>query len=162
MKSLIVKSAMILTLISYLADAAELSAAQSGRITTPEYSSDSLIANEAELVLEAWMCDLFYFHPSVLSAIIDELQAEEWMSNMFYFHPSVLSAIIDELQAEEWMTDLFYFHPSVLSAIIDELQAEGWMSDQFYFHYETRPDLEEWMLDGQYFYLSHETIPTVE
>ena len=115
MKTLIIKSAIALILISFIS--VSVTANQTGkkhqkRTADSEFYFITERATEKHLTIEEWMTDIDYFSFSIFKTITEaEIQLSGWMYDPHYFYhlPFYKEAeyIID---LEAWMADPEYFY----------------------------------------------------
>ncbi len=115
MKTLIIKSAIALILISFIS--VSVTANQTGkkhqkRTADSEFYFITERATEKHLTIEEWMTDIDYFSFSIFNDLTEaEIQLSGWMYDPHYFYPVALYREIEcAIDLEAWMADPGYFH----------------------------------------------------
>ena len=118
MKTLIIKSAIALILISFIS--VSVTANQTGkkhqkRTADSEFYFLTERATEKHLTIEEWMTDIDYFSFSIFNDLREaEIQFSGWMYDPDYFyHLTPYGETENVIDLEAWMADPGYFyHPA--------------------------------------------------
>ncbi len=115
MKTLIIKSAIALILISFIP--VSVSANQTGkkhqkRTADSEFYFLNERATEKHLTIEKWMTDIDYFSFSIFNDLTEaEIQLSGWMYDPNYFHHVTICKEAEHIiDLEAWMADPEYFY----------------------------------------------------